>query len=74
MVGSSEVDQLVRRLKASGMVNRILQSICVAEGINKNGVKADLQARIIESKSMLILRKLRRSPSSDRSRRLLFVI
>ncbi|KAG0648284.1 E3 SUMO-transferase plil [Hyphodiscus hymeniophilus] len=48
MVGSQEVDQLVRRVKGAGMVNKILHGICQAEGMSKVGVKADLQTRIIE--------------------------
>jgi E3 SUMO-protein ligase PIAS1 len=39
-----------RALKGPGMVNKILQQICSNEGLNKNGVKAELQARIIERK------------------------
>lgn len=30
------------------MLNRTLQSICMSEGLNKNGVKAELQQRIID--------------------------
>lgn len=44
----SDVEPLVRRVKAPGMVNKLLQNICVAEGLNKTGVKAELQSRLIE--------------------------
>jgi hypothetical protein len=30
------------------MLNRTLQAICTNEGLNKNGVKAELQQRIID--------------------------
>jgi E3 SUMO-protein ligase PIAS1 len=39
----------VRLVRNSGMLNRTLQSICTGEGLNKNGVKAELQQRIIDS-------------------------
>jgi hypothetical protein len=52
MVDVREIDQLVRRLKGPGMVNRVLQNICAAEGLSKHGVKAELQARIIARKSI----------------------
>lgn len=52
MVGYQDVDPLVRRVKSSGMVNRLLQNICMAEGISKAGVKAELQSRLIESRSI----------------------
>jgi hypothetical protein len=50
MVGYLDVDPLVRRVKSSGMINKLLQNICTAEGISKAGVKAELQARLIESR------------------------
>lgn len=46
--GSLDAEPLVRVIKHSGMLNRTLQSICSEEGVNKNGVKADLQQRIID--------------------------
>lgn len=39
----------VRLVRNSGMLNRTLQTICIKEGLNKNGVKAELQQRIIDS-------------------------
>ena len=51
MVGSLDPDPLVRRVKSSGMINKLLQNICTAEGISKAGVKAELQSRLIESRS-----------------------
>jgi hypothetical protein len=38
----------VRLVRTSGMLNRTLQSICIREGLKQNGVKAELQQRIIE--------------------------
>jgi hypothetical protein len=49
MQGYLEVDPLVRRLKSAGMINKFLQNICIAEGVSKAGVKAELQSRLIES-------------------------
>jgi E3 SUMO-protein ligase PIAS1 len=43
-------EQVSRTLKSAGMVNRVLQQICVTEGLNKAGVKAELQQRIIDRK------------------------
>ena len=51
MVGSLDPDPLVRRVKSAGMINKLLQNICIAEGISKAGVKAELQSRLIESKT-----------------------
>jgi hypothetical protein len=52
MGGGNRLDweKASRLLKAPGMVNRVLQQICSAEGLNKNGVKADLQFRITQSR------------------------
>lgn len=57
--GSLDAEPLVRIVKHSGMLNRTLQFICSEEGVNKNGVKADLQQRIIERTSC------REEPSSE---------
>jgi E3 SUMO-protein ligase PIAS1 len=51
--GYLDVDPLIRKVKGGGMVNRILQQICGGEGLNKYGVKAELQQRIIDSESVL---------------------
>jgi E3 SUMO-protein ligase PIAS1 len=44
-----EVDATIRKVKGTGMVNRILQMICQGEGLTKYGVKAELQQKIIDS-------------------------
>ena len=44
-----ELDATIRKVKGTGMVNKLLQLICVGEGLNKYGVKADLQQKIIDS-------------------------
>ncbi len=51
--GYLDVDPLIRKVKGGGMVNRILQQICGGEGLNKYGVKAELQQRIIDSELVL---------------------
>lgn len=48
-ISSYEVDATVRKVKGTGMVNRILQQICAGEGLTKYGVKAELQQKIIDS-------------------------
>jgi hypothetical protein len=49
--GQLDPEPLVRLVKNSGMLNRTLQSICSSDGLNRNGVKAELQQRIIDSTS-----------------------
>lgn len=44
-----EVDATIRKVKGTGMVNKILQMICHGEGLTKYGVKAELQQKIIDS-------------------------
>ena len=44
-----DVEATIRKVKGTGMVNKILQLICVGEGLTKYGVKADLQQKIIDS-------------------------
>lgn len=51
MVGYQEVETLVRKVKGHGMLNKVLQQICAAENLSQRGVKAELQSRIIESRS-----------------------
>lgn len=46
--GQLDPEPYVRIVKNSGMLNRTLQAICINEGMNKNGVKAELQQRIID--------------------------
>lgn len=48
-ISSYDVDATVRKVKGTGMVNRILQQICAGEGLTKYGVKAELQQKIIDS-------------------------
>jgi hypothetical protein len=48
-ISAYEVDATVRKVKGTGMVNRILQLICTGEGLTKYGVKAELQQKIIDS-------------------------
>jgi E3 SUMO-protein ligase PIAS1 len=48
-INSYDVEATVRKVKGTGMVNRILQLICVGEGLTKYGVKAELQQKIIDS-------------------------
>lgn len=42
-------EPLSRTIRNGGYINKTLVAICAAEGLNKAGVKADLQKRIIES-------------------------
>jgi E3 SUMO-protein ligase PIAS1 len=51
-ISAYEVDATVRKVKGTGMVNRILQLICTGEGLTKYGVKAELQQKIIDSESV----------------------
>ncbi|KAH8752867.1 PINIT domain-containing protein [Hyaloscypha finlandica] len=44
-----DVEATIRKVKGTGMVNKILQLICVGEGLTKYGVKAELQQKIIDS-------------------------
>lgn len=48
-VTQNDVDILVRKIKAGGMLNRTLQAICSNEGLKQTGVKTELQQRIIDS-------------------------
>ncbi|KAE9374368.1 MIZ zinc finger protein [Stipitochalara longipes BDJ] len=48
-ISAYELDATVRKVKGTGMVNRLLQLICVGEGLPKYGVKADLQQKIIDN-------------------------
>ena len=52
IVGYLDPEPVARMVKSPGMINRILQQICVAEGMNKAGVKAELQSRIVDSRSI----------------------
>jgi E3 SUMO-protein ligase PIAS1 len=52
-ISSYDVDATVRKVKGTGMVNRILQQICAGEGLTKYGVKAELQQKIIDSELVL---------------------
>ena len=47
--GFLDPEPFVRLVKNGGMLNNTLKSICSAEGLKTNGVKAELQNRIIES-------------------------
>jgi hypothetical protein len=49
--GSLDTEPLIRSIKDGGHLNKTLVAICVAEGMNKTGVKSELQNRIIESMS-----------------------
>ena len=46
-----DYEPLIRTIKDGGLINKTLQVICASEGMNKTGVKAELQNRIIESTS-----------------------
>jgi hypothetical protein len=46
--GQLDPEPYVRIVRNAGMLNRTLQAICTNEGLNKNGVKAELQQRIID--------------------------
>ncbi|PQE08932.1 hypothetical protein CJF32_00002693 [Rutstroemia sp. NJR-2017a WRK4] len=46
--GFLDPEPFVRLVKNGGMLNSTLKSICSAEGLKTNGVKAELQNRIIE--------------------------
>ncbi|TVY28646.1 E3 SUMO-protein ligase [Lachnellula hyalina] len=46
--GYLDADALIRYVKDGGHLNKTLSAICAAEGVGKNGVKSELQARIIE--------------------------
>ncbi|RDL35035.1 Uncharacterized protein BP5553_06966 [Venustampulla echinocandica] len=46
--GYLDPEPLIRTIRDGGLLNKTLQSICHAEGQSKNGVKSELQARIIE--------------------------
>lgn len=48
--GYMDADSLIRYVKDGGHLNKTLSAICAAEGVGKNGVKSELQGRIIESK------------------------
>ena len=48
-INAYELEATVRKVKGTGMVNKLLQQICVGEGLPKYGVKADLQQKIIDS-------------------------
>lgn len=49
--GYMDAEALIRYVKDGGHLNKTLSAICAAEGVGKNGVKSELQNRIIESKS-----------------------
>ena len=49
--GYLDAEALIRYVKDGGHLNKVLSAICAAEGVGKNGVKSELQGRIIESKS-----------------------
>jgi hypothetical protein len=49
--GFLDPEPSVRTIRNGGYINKLLIAICVAEGLNKVGVKAELQQRIIESTS-----------------------
>ena len=54
-ISAYELDATVRKVKGIGMVNKLLQLICVGEGLPKYGVKAELQQKIIDSEFVLPL-------------------
>ncbi|EHL01649.1 hypothetical protein M7I_2283 [Glarea lozoyensis 74030] len=49
--GSLDTEPLIRTIKDGGLLNKTLMSICVAESMNKTGVKSELQNRIIETRN-----------------------
>jgi len=51
---SADPEVVVRYVKDGGHLNKTLSSICQAEGLGKNGVKSELQGRIIASESCFI--------------------
>lgn len=46
-----EVDAVIRIVRGRGFMNKHLQAILASDGQKQSGVKADLQDRIIQSKS-----------------------
>lgn len=48
--GHLNAEPVLRLVKGAAMLNKILASICKAEGLPSAGVKAELQSRISESK------------------------
>ncbi|TVY45204.1 E3 SUMO-protein ligase, partial [Lachnellula occidentalis] len=46
--GYLDAEALIRYVKDGGHLNKTLSAICAAEGVGKNGVKSELQGRIIE--------------------------
>lgn len=48
-MGRLDPEPSVRIIRTGGYLNKQLIAICASEGLNKVGVKAELQQRIIES-------------------------
>ena len=48
--GQLDYEPLVRTIKSTSIVNKLLVAICAAERIPKAGVKQDLQNRIAQRK------------------------
>lgn len=65
-MGASYLDPapLIRTVKHGGYINKLLQNICVGEGLSKLGVKAELQNRIVESMYSHPCHSLTSSPPS----------
>lgn len=55
MGGGSFLDPepLVRKVKNGGMLNQTLKKICSTEDMRVQGVKAELQSRIVDSRLFL---------------------
>lgn len=49
--GFLDPEPYVRKVKTGGMLNQTLKNICAAEDMKLNGVKAELQSRIVDSTS-----------------------
>jgi hypothetical protein len=47
--GYLDIDPVIRAVTKGGYTNKVLQQICTADRLKTNGVKAELQARIVES-------------------------
>ncbi|QSZ37872.1 hypothetical protein DSL72_008972 [Monilinia vaccinii-corymbosi] len=50
--GFLDPEPYVRKVKYGGMLNQTLKNICAAEDMKLNGVKAELQSKIIDSRSI----------------------
>lgn len=54
--GFLDPEPYVRKVKNGGMLNSTLKSICSAEDMRTQGVKAELQSRIVDSRLLASLR------------------